>query len=79
VTALFMACLIAPAFAQAPGAWQDPSPHQVRFVTVAEGVRLEVLDWGGSGRAVVLAGRLVSRLRHHAARLRRFEPTRIGL
>src|SRR6266513_6441325 len=34
--------------------WQDPSKHQVRFVTVQEGVRLEVLDWGGSGRAVVL-------------------------
>jgi pimeloyl-ACP methyl ester carboxylesterase len=34
--------------------WHDPSPHQIRFVTAAEGVRLEVLDWGGSGRPVVL-------------------------
>src|SRR5919108_4094974 len=34
--------------------WRDPSPHTVRFVTVDDGVRLEVLDWGGSGRAVVL-------------------------
>ena len=48
----------APALAQpAPGpsaapAWTDPSPHQVRFVDVAPGVRLEVLDWGGSGRDV---------------------------
>jgi non-heme chloroperoxidase len=47
---------IAPAWAQTPAtaAWQDPAKHQVRFVTVAEGVRLEVLDWGGSGRAAVL-------------------------
>lgn len=38
----------------APEAWHDPSPHQVQFVTVEPGVRLEVLDWGGTGRAVVL-------------------------
>ena len=29
--------------------WQDPSPHKVGFVTVPGGVRIEVLDWGGSG------------------------------
>ena len=34
--------------------WRDPSPHTVRFVTVAPGVGLEVLDWGGTGRPVVL-------------------------
>jgi non-heme chloroperoxidase len=34
--------------------WHDPSPHHITFVTVASGVKLEVLDWGGSGRAVVL-------------------------
>ena len=34
--------------------WRDPSPHTVRFVTVAPDVRLEVLDWGGTGPAVVL-------------------------
>ena len=33
---------------------QDTSTHQVRFVSVEENVRLEVLDWGGSGRPVVL-------------------------
>jgi len=33
---------------------QDSSPHKVQFVTVEKGVRLEVLDWGGSGHAVVL-------------------------
>jgi pimeloyl-ACP methyl ester carboxylesterase len=32
----------------------DKSAHQVRFVTVGDSVRLEVLDWGGSGRPVVL-------------------------
>jgi pimeloyl-ACP methyl ester carboxylesterase len=39
-------------------AWQlDPSPHKVQFVTVEPGVKLEVLDWGGSGRPLVfLAG-----------------------
>jgi len=34
--------------------WRDPSPHAVRFVTVDEDVQLEVLDWGGSGPALVL-------------------------
>ena len=48
-------CLLASMlYAQEPAAWHDPSPHRVQFVTVAEGVRLEVLDWGGSGRPVVL-------------------------
>jgi non-heme chloroperoxidase len=39
---------------QSVTAWRDPSPHQVRFVTVDSSVHLEVLDWGGSGRPVVL-------------------------
>src|SRR5688572_11337791 len=39
---------------QPPAPWRDPSPHQVRFVTVDKDVQLEVLDWGGSGRPVVL-------------------------
>jgi non-heme chloroperoxidase len=34
--------------------WRDPSPHRITFVTVDKGVKLEVLDWGGNGRAVVL-------------------------
>lgn len=37
-----------------PAACQDNTPHKVRFVTVAPGVALEVLDWGGSGPAMVL-------------------------
>lgn len=36
--------------------WRDPSPHQVRFVTVEPEVRLEVLDWGGVGRPIVFVG-----------------------
>ena len=35
-------------------AWRDPSPHRVYFVTVDHDVRLEVLDWGGRGRSIVL-------------------------
>jgi pimeloyl-ACP methyl ester carboxylesterase len=34
--------------------FKDPSPHEVKFVTVADSVQLEVLDWGGSGPALVL-------------------------
>src|SRR5690349_18647856 len=34
--------------------WQDTSPHETRFVTVDEGVHLEVLMWGTSGRPVLL-------------------------
>ncbi len=33
---------------------RDPSPHTVQFITVEPGVKLEVLDWGGSGRPLVL-------------------------
>jgi pimeloyl-ACP methyl ester carboxylesterase len=35
----------------------DLSPHSVKFVTVDKDVKLEVLDWGGSGRPLIfLAG-----------------------
>ncbi len=42
-----------PLHAQAK-AWRDASPHKVQFVAVEPGVQLEVLDWGGSGRPLVL-------------------------
>ena len=42
--------------AQSTTPWRDPSPHRTRFVTVDSSVRLEVLDWGGSGRPIVLLG-----------------------
>jgi hypothetical protein len=34
--------------------WQGPSPHQIRFVTVQPGVKIETLDWGGTGRTQYL-------------------------
>lgn len=39
-------------------AWPlDASPHTVQLITVEPGVKLEVLDWGGTGRPLVfLAG-----------------------
>jgi pimeloyl-ACP methyl ester carboxylesterase len=42
------------ALAQESRSWRDPSTHRVQFVAVADGVRLEVLDWKGSGRPIVL-------------------------
>jgi pimeloyl-ACP methyl ester carboxylesterase len=47
-------CLLSLGWAQETFSWHDPSKHQVGFVTVKDGVRLEFLDWGGSGRPVVL-------------------------
>ena len=59
-----MSCRLVPAFvllllpwrlpAQQPAPWRDPSPHKIRFVTVDDNMKLEVLDWGGSGHPVVL-------------------------
>lgn len=46
--------LLVPVVTPPPAAWRDPSPHRVRFVAVEDGVQLEVLDWGGTGRPVVL-------------------------
>src|SRR5688572_2385024 len=56
-----LAVLGAPALAlrsgsQSNAAWRDPSPHQVRRVTVDSSIQLEVLEWGGSGLPVVLLG-----------------------
>jgi non-heme chloroperoxidase len=61
-----LVCTVAvavPLAAQVPGRvtaktrWTDVSPHTARTVRVAPGVRLEVLDWGGTGAPLVfLAG-----------------------
>jgi non-heme chloroperoxidase len=40
--------------AQQPSPWHDPSPHSAQFVTVDKDVKLEVLDWGGTGSPLVL-------------------------
>jgi pimeloyl-ACP methyl ester carboxylesterase len=47
-------CFVTPLRSQSAPAWKDTSPHTIRFIAVDYKVRLEVLDWGGSGRAVVL-------------------------
>ena len=46
-----MALLAVPALCQTVAAGQRPKTH---YIEVEPDVRLEVLDWGGSGRAVVL-------------------------
>ncbi len=51
---ILLLSLIVPLHAQQLPPWKDPSPHTTRFVTVEKLVRLEVLDWGGSGRPLVL-------------------------
>jgi non-heme chloroperoxidase len=43
---------------QPPVAWVDPSPHTTRLVQVEPGTSIEVLDWGGSGRTLVLLAQL---------------------
>jgi non-heme chloroperoxidase len=55
VIAAITLMLVGRAFGQTPK--PDTSPHMVQMVPVADGVQLEVLDWGGSGRPLVfLAG-----------------------
>jgi pimeloyl-ACP methyl ester carboxylesterase len=44
----------APLPAQQTEVWKDPSSHVSQFVAVGQDVRLEVLDWGGTGRPLVL-------------------------
>jgi pimeloyl-ACP methyl ester carboxylesterase len=58
---LTIALALALAAAQDVPPFRDPSPHRTQFVTVASDVRLEVLDWGGTGRPLVfLAGYLTA-------------------
>ncbi|MFZ1426612.1 MAG: alpha/beta hydrolase [Geminicoccaceae bacterium] len=37
-----------------PAGCEDRTPHAIRKVQVAPGVELEILDWGGSGKAMVM-------------------------
>lgn len=46
--------IVSPLYAQESAVWRDPSPHRIQFVTVDKNVKLETLDWGGSGQPVVL-------------------------
>ena len=51
--AVLMIVLVATPVLAAP----DKSPHKIKFVTVDQNVKLEVLDWGGQGTPMVfLAG-----------------------
>ena len=55
VAPVLVFCWIAgPLLAQSSPAWHDPSPHKIQFVTINANVKLEVLDWGGAGRNIVL-------------------------
>src|SRR5688572_26156859 len=74
-----------------PAPWRDPSPHRVKFVTVAPNVQLETLDWGGRGKAIVLlagggthghvfdefATRLTGRYHDHGTTRRRSPPSSV--
>ena len=53
ITTLF-AALVVPLRSRQPAAWKDPSSHVSRFIPVGQDIRLEVLDWGGTGRPLVL-------------------------
>jgi len=50
---------------QSQAAWRDPSPHHVRWITVDSSVRLEVLDWEGSGPPLVLLERVAACLKEN--------------
>jgi pimeloyl-ACP methyl ester carboxylesterase len=54
VSSLLFVAFIGPLSAQRTSPPTDSSPHVSRFVNVGGGVRLEVLDWGGAGRPIVL-------------------------
>lgn len=55
--AALAACASTPRPAAAPAPYADPAPHRALRIAVAPGVRLEVLDFGGSGPPLVfLAG-----------------------
>ncbi len=51
---LFLLGVAALLFAQESTAPRDSSPHSVKFINVDKNVNLEVLDWGGSGRPLVM-------------------------
>src|SRR3984893_16974598 len=54
VTVLLLNSIAVQLSAQQSLPWRDPSPHTIQLVTAEENVNLEVLDWGGSRRAVIL-------------------------
>jgi pimeloyl-ACP methyl ester carboxylesterase len=53
LASLFLGLCLAAA-AQEAIPWQDPSPHTTKLIEVDHGISLEVLEWGRTGRSVVL-------------------------
>jgi non-heme chloroperoxidase len=51
VSAVFIGSTTA---AQPVAEWRDPSPHRATMVIAERDVTLEVLNWGGAGRPIVL-------------------------
>ena len=51
---LFTFCAIDTARAEAPTACVDNTPHKEQFVAVAPDVKLQVIDWGGTGETMLL-------------------------
>ena len=60
VRALGLALLVTQVVvAQSAPTWRDPSPHQVRWITVDSSVKLEVLDWGRARPSSRLEGKVL--------------------
>jgi pimeloyl-ACP methyl ester carboxylesterase len=55
-TSILLVALVAAFQALQPAEWIDPSSHVSRLIPVAQDVGLELLDWGGTGRPLVLLG-----------------------
>jgi non-heme chloroperoxidase len=53
-TAMSVLLVCSASVAQPVAEWHDPSPHRATMVSVERDVTLEVLDWGGTGRPLVL-------------------------
>ena len=51
---ILLLVLLKSLYPQQSAPWRDPSLHTIRFVSVEKDVRLEVLDWGGAGRPLIL-------------------------
>ena len=54
IASFFVVVLSSIGAAQTASEWRDPSAHRVIMVPVDRDVTLEVLDWGGTGRPLVL-------------------------
>jgi pimeloyl-ACP methyl ester carboxylesterase len=51
---LFLNIVMSTVYSQQPNTLHDTSPHTIQFVTVEKNVQLEVLDWGGQGKPLIL-------------------------